>query len=138
MLTKKLFSPSLGWTVAFFRSGSEQLIRILSGVAGLLKLRILESPHCFLAAFSASRIAKKTVEPMKRGGSPTPRLRWMVRKFFHSTSLSRETLKVWGMSLNPGILYAPKLKVSQDNTAEEQGEPTGATREYLASAPHPQ
>ena len=112
MLIKKLFSPSLGLTSACFRSGSEQLILILSGVAGLRKLNTLSSPHSFLAAFRASRIAKNTVEPMKRGGSPIPRLRWMVLRFFHSTSLRRETLKICGMSLKPGILYAPILNVS--------------------------
>jgi hypothetical protein len=94
MLIKKLFSPSLALTSAFFRSGSEQLILILSGVAGLLKLKMLVSPHSFLAAFNALRMAKKTVDPMNNGGSPTPRLRWMVRRFFHSTSLRRETFKV--------------------------------------------
>ena len=111
ILIKKLFSPSRGSTCAFFRSGSEQLILILSGVAGLLTLKTLLSPHSFLAAFNASRIAKKTVDPMKRGGSPTPRLRWMVRKFFHSTSLSSDTLKICGISLKPGILYAPNRNV---------------------------
>jgi len=108
MLIKKLFSPSLAFTSAFFSSGSEQLILILSGVAGLLKLNMLVSPHCFLAAFNASRMAKNTVDPMNSGGSPTPRLRWMVRRFFHSTSLRRETFKVCGISLKPGILYAPR------------------------------
>lgn len=101
---KKLFSPSLGLTSAFFKSGSEQLTLILSGVAGLLRLNTLSSPHSLRAALSASRIAKKTAEPMNSGGSPTPRLRWMVRRFFHSTSLSSETLKTCGMSRKPGIL----------------------------------
>lgn len=91
--------------------GSAQLTLILSAVAGANSCNGSVSPNSFLAAFSASLIAKKTDEPRKRGGSPTPRERWMVRRFFHSTSLRRETLKVWGMSRKPGILYAPGPRV---------------------------
>lgn len=55
---------------ARFRIGSAQEILILSGVAGLCKCSTLVSPNCALAAFNASRIAKKTQLPMKSGGSP--------------------------------------------------------------------
>lgn len=70
MLMKKLFSPSLGSTHALFKIGSAQDIRILSGVAGLIKCSTSVSPNSFLAAFNASRIAKKTELPMNSGGSP--------------------------------------------------------------------
>ena len=70
---KKLFSPSFGSTQALFKIGSAQEILILSGVAGLCKCNTLVSPNCFLAAFKASRIAKKTQLPINSGGSPTNR-----------------------------------------------------------------
>lgn len=67
---KKLFSPSFGSTHALFKIGSAQEMRIRSGVAGLCKCSTPVSPNSFLAAFSASRMAKKTALPMKSGGSP--------------------------------------------------------------------
>ena len=70
ILMKKLFSPSFGSTHALFKIGSAQEMRIRSGVAGLCKCSTSVSPNSFLAAFSASRMAKKTALPMKSGGSP--------------------------------------------------------------------
>jgi hypothetical protein len=68
--TKKLFSPSLGSTHARFKIGSAHETLMRSGVAGLRKLSTECSPNWALAAFSASRMAKKTALPRKRGGSP--------------------------------------------------------------------
>ena len=67
---KKLFSPSMGSTHARFKIGSAQEILIRSGVAGDCRCRISCSPNSARADLSASRIAKKTEEPIKRGGSP--------------------------------------------------------------------
>ena len=72
ILINQLFSPSSATTPALFTIGSAQLTRILSTVAGLCNLNNPSSPHCFLAALSASRIAKKTALPKNKGGSPTP------------------------------------------------------------------
>jgi hypothetical protein len=74
ILMKKLFSPSLGSTHALLTIGSAQLILMRSGVAGLCKCNTLVSPNCARAALSASRIAKNTQLPMKRGGSPVSAL----------------------------------------------------------------
>lgn len=70
ILMKKLFSPSCGSTQARFRIGSAQEILILSGVAGLCRCSTEVSPNSALAAFNASRIAKKTLLPINSGGSP--------------------------------------------------------------------
>lgn len=70
ILMKKLFSPSFGSTHALFKIGSAHEMRIRSGVAGLCKCSTPVSPNSFLAAFSASRMAKKTALPMNSGGSP--------------------------------------------------------------------
>jgi hypothetical protein len=45
-------------------------MRIRSGVAGLTRCNTSVQPNSARAALSASRMAKKTHEPMKRGGSP--------------------------------------------------------------------
>jgi len=68
MLMKNDFSPCRATTRLFSRIGSAQLTLILSGVAGLCSERRSSTPQCFRAAFKASRMAKKTAEPMKRGG----------------------------------------------------------------------
>ncbi|KAK3064174.1 hypothetical protein LTR53_018594, partial [Teratosphaeriaceae sp. CCFEE 6253] len=85
------------------------LTRIRSTVAGLFRLSTSVTPHCLRAALSASRMAKKTHEPRKSGGSPTPRERWIVRRLFQLTSLRRLTLRVWGMSRKPGICLFHQL-----------------------------
>ena len=83
-----------------------------SGVAGEDSSRTSSTPASFRAELLASRMAKKTEEPMNKGGSPTielvprkgrvfgegfgelpPRDRWMVRRFFHSTFLRKLTRK---------------------------------------------
>lgn len=103
ILMKKLSSPSLGCTILRCMIGSAQLTLILSTVAGDLRLKTSSLPYCFLAAFSASRMAKKTALPMNNGGSPTPRDRWMVRRCSQFTSFSNETLNSCGISRKPGI-----------------------------------
>lgn len=72
MLKKKLFSPSCGVTKLLLTIGSAQLNLILSTVAGECNSNTSSSPHCFLAAFNASLMAKNTADPMNSGGSPTP------------------------------------------------------------------
>ena len=127
ILTKKLFSPSLGRALLLSKIGSLQLTLIRSGVAGLLKLRTSSQPHSFRDAISASLMAKKTALPIKRGGSPTPRDRWIVRRFSHSTSLRSETLNSCGTSRKPGILYAPGPRVN--NWLEKKCQPVSLGNE---------
>lgn len=78
--TKKLFSPSFGFTIHRFTMSSSHARRIRSGVAGECNSNISFTLASLLAALIASRIAKKTEEPKKRGGSPTIKMRkcsWM-------------------------------------------------------------
>lgn len=49
---------------------SSQVLRILSGVAGLSNLKGPLRPDSFLAAVMASLMAKNTEAARKRGGSP--------------------------------------------------------------------
>lgn len=119
MITKKLFSPSLGLTIHRLTISSSHARRIRSGVAGENSSRTSSTPASLRAELIASRMAKKTEEPMNNGGSPTlksvsvrfedwgegeggkvpPRDRWMVRRFFHSTFLRKLTRKSCGISL---------------------------------------
>lgn len=51
-----------------------------SGVAGENSSRTSSTPASFRAELIASRMAKKTEEPMNKGGSPTIELIFMERE----------------------------------------------------------
>mmetsp|Transcript_15292 Transcript_15292/g.35184 ORF Transcript_15292/g.35184 Transcript_15292/m.35184 type:complete len:216 (+) Transcript_15292:365-1012(+) len=76
------------------------------------------------AAATASRIAKKTAEPRKKGGSPTALDEWTAKGL--ATPVIKLTLKTRGVSLNEGILYAPGPCVSS--------RPAGCTHAWSWSA----
>ena len=79
MITKKLFSPSLGLTIHRLTISSSQARRIRSGVAGENNSRTSSTPASLRAELIASRMAKKTEEPINKGGSPTMQLAFIER-----------------------------------------------------------
>lgn len=113
-------------TLVYFRLMSSPTAHLRdSTVAGLSKTNAsLPSPLSILAALTASRSAKNTVDPINNGGSPTPLLLAMDRKCFQLIGFpwlsyfNMLTLNSCGIFPNPGILYAPGPVVAKQPVLE--------------------
>merc|ERR1719348_1142901 len=75
------------------------------GLAGRSKLKGPVSPTSFLAATTASLIAKYTATPLKKGGSPIPFDEYRIL-FLSVFPLMRDTLNSFGQSAMVGMEYS--------------------------------